>query len=76
MKPTTKMEKLKITFSQRRGIYVLSLRFLYDGVRIIDDDTPETLEMEQDDVIQVLHELPWNWDEWVETNSLSYRQSV
>ena len=75
MKKTAKMEKLKITYSQRIGIYVLSLRFCLNGVRIMDDDTPETLEMEQDDVIEVLHELPWHWDDWVETNSLTYRQS-
>ena len=69
------MEKLKITYSQRIGIHVLSLRFCFNGVRIMDDDTPESLEMEQDDVIEVLHELPWHWDDWVETNSLTYRQS-
>ena len=74
MKKTAKMEKLKITYSQRIGIYVLSLRFCFNGVRIMDDDTPESLEMEQDDVIEVLHELPRHWDEWVETNSLTYRQ--
>ena len=59
MKKTAKMEKLKITYSQRIGIYVLSLRFCFNGVRIMDDDTLETLEMEQDDVIDVFHVQPW-----------------
>ena len=82
MKKTAKMEKLKITYSQRIGIHVFSLKFCFNSIRILDDDTPESLEMEQDDVIEVLHdwywdvlqELPWLWDEWVETNSLTYRQ--
>ena len=32
---------------------VTSLRFLFDGRRINDDETPKALEMEQDDVIEV-----------------------
>ena len=75
MKKTAKMERLKITYSQRIGIYVLSLRFCFNGVRIMDDETLETLEMEQDDVIDVFHVQPWHWDDWVGTNSLTYRQS-
>ena len=33
-----------------------SLRFLFDGRRINDDETPKALEMEQDDVIEVYQE--------------------
>ena len=73
MKKTAKMEKLKITYSQRIGIHVFSLEFCFNGVRIMDDDTPESLEMEQDDVIEVHDD--WLWDDLMETNSLSYRQS-
>ena len=36
------------------GVPVTSLRFLFDGRRINDDETPKALEMEQDDVIPVL----------------------
>ena len=36
------------------GVPVTSLRFLFDGRRINDDETPKALEMEQDDVIEVL----------------------
>ena len=35
------------------GVPVTSLRFLFDGRRINDDETPKALEMEQDDVIEV-----------------------
>ena len=31
-------------------------RFLFDGRRINDDETPKSLEMEQDDVIEVYQE--------------------
>ncbi len=33
-----------------------TLRFLFDGKRINDDDTPKALEMENDDVIEVYQE--------------------
>lgn len=33
-----------------------SLRFLFDGRRINDDETPKQLEMENDDVIEVYQE--------------------
>merc|ERR1719193_2883121 len=38
------------------GVPVSSLRFLFDGRRINDDETPKALEMEQDDVIEVYQE--------------------
>ena len=33
-------------------IYFFHYRFLFDGRRINDDETPKVLEMEQDDVIE------------------------
>ena len=33
-----------------------ALRFLFDGRRINDDDTPESLELESEDVIEVVGE--------------------
>ena len=39
--------------SERVGVPVTSLRFLFDGRRINDDESPSALEMEQDDVIEV-----------------------
>ena len=37
-------------------ITILVTRFLFDGRRINDDETPKALEMEQDDVIEVYQE--------------------
>merc|ERR1712107_946058 len=56
VKQTTQMGKLKKSYSERVGVPVLSLRFLFDGRRINDDETPKALEMEQDDVIEVYQE--------------------
>ena len=50
---TTKMGKLKEIFSERVGIHVNRLRFLFDGRRLNDDDTPKSLEMEKVEEIDV-----------------------
>jgi len=50
------MGKLKKSYSERVGVPVTSLRFLFDGRRINDDETPKQLEMENDDVIEVYQE--------------------
>ncbi|KAI1730711.1 ubiquitin-2 like rad60 SUMO-like domain-containing protein [Ditylenchus destructor] len=68
----TSMGKLKKSYAERTGVSVNSLRFLFgnvlnfqilfvkcvifDGRRINDEDTPKSLEMEQDDVIEVFQE--------------------
>uniref|UniRef100_A0A1I7YNT0 Small ubiquitin-related modifier n=1 Tax=Steinernema glaseri TaxID=37863 RepID=A0A1I7YNT0_9BILA len=52
----TSMGKLKKSYADRTGVNVASLRFLFDGRRINDDDTPKTLDMEEDDVIEVYQE--------------------
>ena len=41
------MGKLKRSYSDRLGVAMTSLRFLYDGKRIPDDATPGMLEMER-----------------------------
>ena len=56
VKMTTQMGKLKKSYSERVGVPMTSLRFLFDGRRINDDETPKQLEMEQDDVIEVYQE--------------------
>ena len=56
VKQTTQMGKLKRSYSERVGVPVTSLRFLFDGRRINDDESPRALEMEQDDVIEVYQE--------------------
>ncbi|GMR40696.1 hypothetical protein PMAYCL1PPCAC_10891, partial [Pristionchus mayeri] len=47
----TAMGKLKKSYADRTGVDVNTLRFLFDGRRINDLDTPKSLEMEEDDVI-------------------------
>ena len=44
---STQMGKLKRSYSDRLGVAMNSLRFLYDGKRIPDDATPGMLEMER-----------------------------
>merc|ERR1712038_834680 len=56
VKMTTAMGKLKKSYSERVGAPLTSLRFLFDGKRINDEETPKSLEMEQDDVIEVYQE--------------------
>ena len=58
VKQTTQMGKLMKSYSERVGVPVTSLRFLFDGRRINDDESPSALEMEQDDVIEVWGEIP------------------
>jgi len=56
VKMTTNLGKLKRSYAERVGVAVASLRFLFDGRRINDDETPKQLEMENDDVIEVYQE--------------------
>jgi len=56
VKQTTLMSKLKRSYADRIGAPVSSLRFLFDGRRINDEDSPKSLEMENDDVIEVYQE--------------------
>ena len=58
VKRTTQMGKLKRSYSDRLGVHVTSLRFLYDGRRICDDATPGSLEMESGEYIEVYREMP------------------
>ena len=64
VKMTTQMGKLKKSYSERVGAPITSLRFLFDGKRINDDETPKSLEMEQEDVIEVYQEQTINNSFW------------
>ncbi|KAF5319482.1 hypothetical protein D9619_008759 [Psilocybe cf. subviscida] len=46
IKRSTKLSKLQGAYASKVGKDVNSIRFLYDGTRINDDDTPATLDME------------------------------
>ena len=56
VKWTTSMAKIKKSYAERQGVSISTLRFLFDGKRVNDDDTPKALEMENDDVIEVYSE--------------------
>ncbi|KAF7799172.1 hypothetical protein EIP86_010403 [Pleurotus ostreatoroseus] len=46
IKRNTKLSKLQGAYANKVGKDVNSIRFLYDGNRINDDDTPASLDME------------------------------
>ncbi|GFH57312.1 hypothetical protein CTEN210_13788 [Chaetoceros tenuissimus] len=56
IKQTTKMSKVFNAYAQRKGLDPKALRFLLDGQRIADDETPKTLELEDEDQIDCLLE--------------------
>jgi len=56
IKKSTKMNKLKAAFCERQGIPMTSVRFLFEGQRIDDNNTPKDLEMEDNDTIEVYQE--------------------
>lgn len=56
VKKTTQLKKLKESYCQRQGVPLNSLKFLFEGQKIADNHTPEELEMEEDDVIEVYQE--------------------
>ncbi|CBQ70905.1 related to SMT3 ubiquitin-like protein [Sporisorium reilianum SRZ2] len=56
VKRTTKLSKLKKAYAERMGKPENSVRFLFDGQRIGDNDTAETLNMEDQDEIDAMIE--------------------
>ena len=56
IKKSTQLKKLMDAYCQRQGLSNNQCRFIFDGERIKDDDTPETLEMENGDEIDVMVE--------------------
>ena len=55
-KQTTPLSKLMNAFCQRQGINAASVRFLFDGQRLNPQQTPQELEMEDGDVVDVMVE--------------------
>jgi len=54
IRDNTKLGKLFEAYCQKKGVASNSIRFLYDGARVGEDDTPKTLNMEDNDVIDAL----------------------
>ncbi|KAH8090908.1 ubiquitin-related domain-containing protein [Filobasidium floriforme] len=53
IKRTTRLNKLKNAYAERVGKNVAAIRFFYDGNRVNDDDTPDSLDLEEGDSIEV-----------------------
>jgi hypothetical protein len=56
IKKATQLKRLMDAFCKRQGRPASSLRFLYDGQRIEAEDTPESLDMDEGDVIEAHRE--------------------
>jgi len=56
IKRNTRLSKLQAAYATKVGKDVGSIRFLYDGTRINEDDTPASLDMEDNDTIDVMVE--------------------
>ncbi|KAK9475689.1 ubiquitin-related domain-containing protein [Lipomyces japonicus] len=53
---STQLKKLMDTFCDRQGKSRGAVRFLFDGQRVSDTDTPESLDMGENDTIEVYQE--------------------
>lgn len=56
IKRTTQLKKLMDAYCTRQGLSSTQCRFIFDGERLKDDDTPDKLEMENGDEIDVMVE--------------------
>ncbi|KIJ40287.1 hypothetical protein M422DRAFT_32330 [Sphaerobolus stellatus SS14] len=56
IKRSTKLTKLQGAYAAKVGKDVNNIRFLYDGERITEEDTPGSLGMEDNDAIDVMVE--------------------
>ena len=54
IKTTTRMGKVFKCYAHHKGVHESNLRFLLDGERICDQDTPMMLDLEDDDQIDVI----------------------
>ncbi|GMS92801.1 hypothetical protein PENTCL1PPCAC_14976, partial [Pristionchus entomophagus] len=54
----TRMDKVKEAYAKRTEVPVTSLQFFFDSIEVDDDDTPRSLELKDDDVIDVNVEMP------------------
>lgn len=56
VKRDTPLRRVFEGFCKRTGKDIKSLRFLYEGERINEDDTPQSLDMENEDLIEALNQ--------------------
>ncbi|KAK5098493.1 SUMO protein smt3 [Exophiala xenobiotica] len=56
IKRSTKLEKLMNAFCDRQGKDAKTVRFLFDGQRVTGQDTPDSLDMNDGDTLEVHQE--------------------
>ena len=56
IKRSTPMRKLIDAYCKRQGVASNNVRFLFDGENIKADDTPDKLEMDEGDCIDVMQQ--------------------
>ena len=56
IKRSTPMRKLINAYCKKQGIDATNVRFLFDGENIKVDDTPDKLQMDENDCIDVMQQ--------------------
>ncbi|TGZ83576.1 ubiquitin-like protein [Ascodesmis nigricans] len=56
IKRSTQLKKLMDAFCERQGKSTSSVRFLFDGTRVQPGDTPDSLDMQDGDTLEVHQE--------------------
>ncbi|EEA20412.1 SUMO protein smt3 [Talaromyces marneffei ATCC 18224] len=56
IKRTTQLKKLMDAFCERQGKQASTVRFLFDGTRVRPEDSPDTLDMQDGDTLEVHQE--------------------
>eukprot|EP00036_Acanthoecidae_sp_10tr_P009166 CAMPEP_0182920946 /NCGR_PEP_ID=MMETSP0105_2-20130417/3827_1 /TAXON_ID=81532 ORGANISM="Acanthoeca-like sp., Strain 10tr" /NCGR_SAMPLE_ID=MMETSP0105_2 /ASSEMBLY_ACC=CAM_ASM_000205 /LENGTH=99 /DNA_ID=CAMNT_0025058421 /DNA_START=63 /DNA_END=362 /DNA_ORIENTATION=- len=64
IKRSTPMRKLISTYCKKKGLQADSVRFLFDGEQINPEATPETMDMEDKDVIDVMYQQTGGYAAW------------
>jgi len=54
IRDTTPMSKLMNAYLERQGAQADNVRFLFDGIRLTETDTPRSLEMAEGDTIDAV----------------------
>jgi small ubiquitin-related modifier len=56
VKPTTKFEKIKKAYADKKHIEASTIRFMFDGTRVSDATNPGEMAMNDGDVIDCMLE--------------------
>lgn len=56
IKKSTQLKKLMDAYCSRNGVVPTTVRFLFDGNRIRENDTPNDLQLQNDDQIDAMVE--------------------